>query len=151
MKYTLGFIGAGNMGSALVYAAVKSIGADKIAVCDKDERKTDMLAKGCGGTVTTSEDIAQNAEFVILGVKPGAVESIVYEIAGYLTPEKILVSMAAGLSLRQIARYLGSDEQPTIRIMPNTPCTVGMGVIQYATKNVSQEKKAAFSRVPIRQ
>lgn len=144
MKYTLGFIGVGNMGSALVFAAIKSIGADRIAVCDKDEEKTSELAKGYGVAVATAEEIAENADFVILGVKPYAVECVIHRISAYLKPETTLVSMAAGVSLCQISRYLGNEGASIIRIMPNTPCTVGMGVIEYALQNVSSEKRDQF-------
>ena len=46
MQYVLGFIGCGNMGGALVKAAAKRIGGDKIAVCDYDYKKAQALEKG---------------------------------------------------------------------------------------------------------
>ena len=143
MKYTLGFIGVGNMGSALLYAALRSVDADKIAICDTNTEKTESLAKAYGVTVTTAEEIAKNADFVILGVKPYAIKGVIEIIAPYLHPGATLVSMAAGVSLWQIGRYL-SDERSIIRIMPNTPCAVGMGVIQYAAMNTRDDKKSAF-------
>ena len=45
MKYILGFIGCGNMGGALVKAAAKSVGGEKIAVCDYDNKKAEKFAK----------------------------------------------------------------------------------------------------------
>lgn len=144
MKYTLGFIGVGNMGSALLYAALRKVDAGKIAICDNDTEKTESLALSYGVAVATAEEIAGNADFVILGVKPYGVSGVIERIASHLHDGATLVSMAAGVSLWQLSRYLEDDERSIIRMMPNTPCTVGMGVIQYATVNTSDEKKAAF-------
>ena len=145
MRYTLGFIGVGNMGSALVAAAVKTLGGASIAVCDTNEEKTKLLAEGYGVTILSAEAIAEKCEFVILGVKPYAVESVITKIKPHLVKnqEVVLVSMAAGVSLWQISRYL-EEELALIRIMPNTPCAVGAGVIQYAAENLSEDKKAVF-------
>lgn len=144
MKYTLGFIGVGNMGSALLYAALRSVDADKIAICDTNTEKIESLAKAYGVAMATAEEIAKNADFVILGVKPYGVEGVIHTLLPHLHPDATLVSMAAGVSLWQIERYLGDEERSIIRIMPNTPCAVGMGVIQYAAMNTSEDKKAAF-------
>ena len=144
MKYTLGFIGVGNMGGALLSAALRSVNADGIAICDKDRSKTELLAQTCGVTVLSAEEIAEKASFVILGVKPYGVEGMIQTIKPYLHSDATIVSMAAGVSLGEISRYLSDDERSIIRIMPNTPCAVGMGVIQYAAMNTSEDKKAAF-------
>jgi len=144
MKYTLGFIGVGNMGSALLFAALRTVDADKIAICDTNTEKTESLALGYGVAVTTAEEIAANASFVILGVKPYGVEGMIQTLLPHLHAEATIVSMAAGVSIWQLSRYLGDDERSIIRIMPNTPCAVGMGVIQYAAMNTSEDKKAAF-------
>ena len=144
MKYTLGFIGVGNMGSALLYAALQSVSAEKIAICDSDSEKTESLAKAYGVAVTTAEEVASNASFVILGVKPYSIEGVIKKNLPYLHSDTTLVSMAAGVSLGQIVRCLGDDKRSVIRIMPNTPCMVGMGVIQYTAVNTSEEKKSVF-------
>lgn len=144
MRYKLGFIGVGNMGSALLFAALRSVDAESIAVCDQNQAKTKELAQGYGVAVATAEEIAANADFVILGVKPYGVENVIQTVQPYLHADATLVSMAAGVSIWHITRYLQEDERSIIRMMPNTPCTVGMGVIQYAAVNTSEEKKAAF-------
>ena len=144
MKYTLGFIGVGNMGSALLYAALRSVDADKIAICDTNTEKIESLAKAYGVAMATAEEIAANASFVILGVKPYGIEGVIHTILPQLHRDATIVSMAAGISLGQIANYLGDDARSIIRIMPNTPCTVGMGVIEYAAVNTNDEKKEQF-------
>ena len=122
MKYTLGFIGCGNMGGALVQAAAKTIGGTNIAICDHHEEKTATLQKAYGVTVTSAREIAQNSRFVILGVKPQKMQEAVAEVADVLQArdDVIIVTMAASLSIAAMRSFCGYNV-PVIRIMPNTP------------------------------
>ena len=70
MSYKIGFIGCGNMGGALVTAAAKKVAGNEIAVCDYDPKKAEAFATAYGATVLTGEELVQQAEFVVLGVKP---------------------------------------------------------------------------------
>ncbi len=145
MRYTLGFIGCGNMGGALVTAASREVVCSKIAICDYDESKTAALEKEFGVTVTTNVNIAKHSRFVILGVKPQTVEDALSEIAEILCEREdlVVVSMAAGLSIKTIRSYIG-EEVPMIRIMPNTPVAVGAGMILYAADGVDKDSEAEF-------
>ena len=145
MKYTLGFIGCGNMGGALVQAAAKTLNGAQIAVCDHNQQKIDNYVNAFGIVATDSKDIAKNAKFIILGVKPQAMQNAIAEIADILKENKdvTVVSMAAGLSISAICSFIGAD-LPIIRIMPNTPVAVGMGMVLYATENVSAESEKQF-------
>ncbi|MBE7078954.1 MAG: pyrroline-5-carboxylate reductase [Clostridiales bacterium] len=144
MNYTLGFIGCGNMGGALAQAAAKSLPCQEIAVCDFDENKTQPFKKlGCA--VTTARDIAQNAKFVVLAVKPQAMKNAIEEFSDLLSKrnDAVIITMAAGLSIRAIRSFIGG-ELPTVRIMPNTPVLLGEGMILYATDKVSSAQEALF-------
>ena len=145
MKYTLGFIGCGNMGGALVRAATKAVEAGKIAVCDFDENKTAALSKELGVTVASAKELAENCTFLVLGVKPQGMETTLSEIAETAQKRTDLtaVTMAAGLPIASIQRMLGC-QLPTIRIMPNTPVTLGAGMVLYATNGVDEKTEAAF-------
>ena len=145
MKYELGFIGCGNMGGALITAAAKTVAGKAIAVCDHTPAKAEKFAKAFGAQAVTSQEIAQEAEFVILGVKPQAMGETLAPLTSALCARENLtvVTMAAGLSIATIRRYIGKDV-PVIRIMPNTPVTVGAGMILYATAGVSAETEQAF-------
>ena len=70
MKYTLGFIGCGNMGGALVTAAAKAVQAKHIAVCDYDKAKVEKFENELSVVGVTASELAKNAKFVVLGVKP---------------------------------------------------------------------------------
>ena len=128
----VGFIGAGNMGGSIARSAY-STGHCEIYVCDKDEVKASALAKDTSGKILTQNEIFSQCDLVFLATKPNIVP-FVAEVLN--TPIKgTLVSMAAGVTLGKLGELFGKDV-PIIRIMPNTPILVGMGVMVYA-KNES--------------
>ena len=145
MKYTLGFIGCGNMGGALVTAAAKTVAGQAIAVCNYNQAKAEKFHKQYGANVVTAKDIAENAEFVVLGVKPQVMGETIAPLAETLRAREnvTVVTMAAGLSMSAIRGYIGKDV-PVIRIMPNTPVALGAGMILYATAGVGADVEAKF-------
>lgn len=139
MKYSAGFIGCGNMGGALALAAAKSIDNKLLAVADKDEKKAAGLAKIIGCAAVTAKEIAKEAKYIFLGVKPQGLAALFDEIAPSLKNrdnEFILVTMAAGTSIAELAELSG-NKFPTIRIMPNTPASIGKGIILYCGEGIS--------------
>ncbi len=129
MKYDFGFIGAGNMGGALLRAVAK--GGYNIAVTDLDSDKAKKLADETNTAATDIFDLALHSRFIFLGVKPQGMENLLHNIGDILakrTDRFILVSMAAGLKKEKIKQF-AEGNYPVIRIMPNIPVTVGEGVI----------------------
>ena len=128
MKINIGFIGAGNMGSALALAAAKS--NNNILVTDTDAAKADALAKKCGGKSCTAKEIITCCDYVFLGVKPQVLPSLLESIKEDLCGKKerlVLISMAAGIKTETINAVIG--DYPVIRIMPNLPVMLGKGLI----------------------
>lgn len=148
MQYTLGFIGCGNMGGALAKAASKSLDGAQIALCDFDKAKVEKFVNEFGAVAATAQEIAQNARFVVLAVKPQMMESAIAEFAEILRARKdvTVITMAAGLSITAIRGFIGAD-LPIIRIMPNTPAMLGLGMILYATEQVANTEEQAFLNV----
>ncbi len=142
-----GFIGTGNMGSALVRAAAKALQPTEIILADQQAEKAEALAKEIGCKSTDTETLAKKSKFIFLGVKPQVMAAMLSDIAPALKARKedfVLVSMAAGLSISDIRAMAGGD-YPVIRIMPNIPASVGGGVILYdCTENVSAEDAEFF-------
>lgn len=145
MKYSLGFIGCGNMGGALVRAAAKSTDGNKIAVCDFNEKKTSALANEYDVAICSAEELVKNSKFVVLGVKPQMMQDALSPLANLFQnrTDVTIVTMAAGLSIAAIRAMIGKD-LPTIRIMPNTPVNLGEGMILYAAEDVSEEIEKEF-------
>lgn len=148
MNNTIGFIGTGNMGSALAVAAVKAVPADNIFLANRTAEKAEKLAAELG-CKAVSVEAAAKCSFVFLGVKPQLMQALLEQIAPVLSTRQddfALVSMAAGISMVDIQKMAGGD-YPVIRIMPNTPVAVGSGVIMYdATENVSPAKLEQFCK-----
>ena len=144
MKYKYGFIGCGNMGGALITSVVKNVSAKEIAICDYDKSKVEKFVNSFGVNTISSKEIAANCKFVVLGVKPQVIESVLSEIKEELKREDvIIISMAAGVEIKTILNCVGFD-LPVIRIMPNTPVSVGEGMILYTCKNVLNKDEKEF-------
>lgn len=133
MKY--GFIGCGNMGGALAHALAKT--TKDIMLADFDNSKAAALADKLGVTIGDNKTIAAECDRIFLGVKPQMMADMLDGIKAYLKKDTVLISMAAGLTTDKISEM--SCGLPVIRIMPNTPVSVGEGVILYCSKNVSQD------------
>ena len=147
MENTIGFIGTGNMGGALAEAAAKAVPAEAILLSNRTAAKAEALANRLGCQVATKELAAAKCSFLFLGVKPQQMGALLSELSPILSQRNddfVLVTMAAGLTMERIQSMAGSS-YPVIRIMPNTPCAVGEGMILYdKTENVSDAAMALF-------
>lgn len=148
MNYTLGFIGCGNMGGALITAASKTTNGKAIAVCDFDKTKVEKFETQFGVNGVNSKELAQYSRFVVLGVKPQVMSDVIAEFKEELktNPNVTIITMAAGLSISAIRSFIGFD-LPIIRIMPNTPAMLGAGMILYTCSNVNEQTEQEFLRL----
>lgn len=146
-KYDFGFIGAGNMGTALLQAVRKADGEYKILISDADQSKAEKKAEQLGCDSANNVYIAKNAKFIYLGVKPQVLPDVLAEIAPVIKSnprDSVLVTMAAGIKIKSIEQAMG-ENTPVIRIMPNTPVSVGKGMILYCTNSaVNEETETEF-------
>ena len=147
MKQIFGFIGCGNMGGALASAVAKSDLEKEILLCDACTEKVEALAGKIGGRAVMLDELVRTATYIFLGVKPQGFEGLFDVIRPTLKSRQdrfVLVSMAAGVSIGAVERLAGCD-CPVIRIMPNTPVSVGEGMVLYAANaSVTAEEKAKF-------
>lgn len=142
----IGFIGAGNMGGALAKAAAKKADSRKILIADKFEEKAALLALDLHAKYSSNAEIAQECNFIFLGVKPQMMKEMLAEIKPYLEDRGrfVLVSMMAGVKTEKICAELGFDA-PIIRIMPNTAVEVGEGMVLYTSNaGVWEKEEKAF-------
>ena len=150
-KYEAGFIGAGNMGGALAQAAVKTVGVEAVAVACSTAEHSAKAAASIGCAAETAETILRESRFVFLGVKPQMFASVTAKLAEDIAAsDAIFVSMLAGTSLDRLAEVLGREKK-IIRIMPNTPCAVGQGLMLVsANDRVTADELAAFKTLMAR-
>ena len=156
----IGFIGTGNMGGAILrgYAASEASKGNTILIHNRTTEHNEEMAAAVSAAdsqvkiCNDNAELAEQAEIIIIGVKPDGVRGVLGEIAAEVertakgtTPEdKIIVSMAAGVSLSQMEEDLSRAKAgcgayaKLIRVMPNTPAQVGQAMTSISrNKNVS--------------
>ena len=130
LNIRLGFIGAGNMGQALIRGIVKSgtVLPDKIFVYDINREQTDLLKKDIGIIPLDNEsEVVSSCDVIVIAVKPNVVEKVLEKCKEAVDSKKIIVSIAVGIPISLFKRVLGNDIK-VIRTMPNTPALVGEGI-----------------------
>ena len=146
---TIGFIGTGNMGSAIALAAAKSHKADRILLANRTREKAEKLAEEINGEVCDNKTIAREADYIFLAVKPQMLKEMYEQLDGVLAERKshyVVVSLIAGRDLVQLSELLGNV--PIIRVAPNMPAIVGSGISLYAANQlVSAEEKKVFEEL----
>lgn len=129
MEFVFGFIGAGNMATAMIkgIAGNSLVEPDKICICDVDAEKTQRLENEIGVyAVQTVKEAVENSKIIVLAVKPQNYPEVLEEAAQVITMDKVVVSIAAGISISYVRAGLGID-CPVVRAMPNTPLLLGNG------------------------
>ncbi|MDR1815222.1 MAG: pyrroline-5-carboxylate reductase [Clostridiales Family XIII bacterium] len=142
----IGFIGAGNMGGAIIKGYLAA-GGGEVFVYDADAAKAAAVAEAgtsadCrggilpsakgdnGSTVAVCENVAElvaAADVIVLAVKPNVMEAVLGDVKAADPRAKVFVSIAAGISIGFIRGILGADAK-VVRVMPNTPAMVGCGM-----------------------
>jgi pyrroline-5-carboxylate reductase len=131
---TVGFIGGGNMGEALIKGLLGAslVPASAIHATDVRLERLKELDRQYGIQVSSDNaDLVRHSDIVILAVKPQIMDAVLKEIAPAVTRKKLLISVAAGVSTAKIRSVLHKDAR-LIRVMPNTPALVLEGVTAIA-------------------
>lgn len=150
MSKSIGCIGCGNMGGAIMAGLADKLAGTRYDFCGYNrtsERMRPLAEKGVQPKASALE-AAHSAEMLILAVKPSQVAAVLEEIRPELSPDKILVSVAAGVSLQRL-REFSAHKCPVVRCMPNTPALVGEGVFAlcFEDQSLSSESKAELLEV----
>jgi len=120
----IGFIGAGNMGDALIRGLLASglVTAQDLLAFDAAKGRLEHLKSAHGvGAAQNNRELAAAVDVIILCVKPQAVDAVLDEIED-MPRDRLLVSICAGITLEHLETRL--PMQPVIRVMPNTPALV---------------------------
>ena len=130
----VGFIGTGRMATALAAGLSRSgfTSPENILGSDVIEAAREAFAASCGATtLATNSEVVAGSQIVVLAVKPQQVAGVLCEIASQVTADHLVVSIAAGTTLATLAGALGEDRR-LVRVMPNTPCLVGLSASAFA-------------------
>ncbi len=147
---TIAFIGAGNMAGAIIGGLVEN-GFDKQSLwaSDPSQDKINELTSTLGIQGTTNNITAiQQADVVILAIKPQVMEAVLSPLKEALQAKKpLIISVAAGINLQSIDTWTGGD-LAIVRCMPNTPALVQQGASGLlANSQVSGEQKAVSENI----
>ena len=147
-RHAIGFIGAGNMASALVKGllATKRHRPRDLWASDANGRQLAKLGRAYGiGKAPDNAAIVRDSDLVVLAVKPQVMFDVLAEVRPHVTRRTLFVSIAAGLATARLEAALG-DRVRVVRAMPNTPALVGEGmtvVVRGAYATAADEKRAA--------
>lgn len=154
-ELTLAFLATGSMNGAILRGVLAG-GTEKGAVraTTRSASSAEKLRDETGVTVFAGEEDAdanrtavKGADVVLLGVKPYAILDLAREIAPALDPGTVVVSVAAGVTLDALQKALPQG-QPVVRSMPNTPSSVGRGVLSVTPgEHASREQLDAVKDV----
>jgi len=146
---TWGFLGAGKMASALVAGMIRAgvAAPGGILLSDPDASARSGLAERTGAKgVGSNLEAAQGAEILVLAVKPQVMSEVLREIAGAVGPDRLVVSIAAGVTLARLEAGFGEPRPRFIRVMPNTPALIGQGASAYCLGPSATEADEAAVR-----
>jgi len=137
----LGLIGVGNMGTALLKGVLSSntIEKEKTVIYDvREEVIKNRIQEFNVKAVGSNTELVQQVKFIIIAVKPQNIDSVLEEIGPKLSEDQILISIAAGVTLDYIKKFIGKNIG-LVRVMPNTPALVGEGASAIAhNKNITE-------------
>lgn len=147
----IGFIGAGNMGSCLISGLLKQgFAPSQLVVCDHHpEIGQRMASEWHIHNTTSTAELAANVDMIVLAVKPNSMQTTINSFVNALTTHRpLVVSIAAGISTTQIAKWLNNTSCPIARAMPNTPALLGKGMTGlFATDAVNDLQRHLLSHL----
>ncbi|MDD3744992.1 MAG: pyrroline-5-carboxylate reductase [Anaerostipes sp.] len=129
--YKIGFIGCGNMASAMIGGMLKQgvLKKEEIIASGPTQSKMEKIGEDLGIDVTTdNKEAAKQSEIIVLSVKPQMYEKVICELKDDITKENIIVTIAAGVTMEKVDRWFGKETK-IIRTMPNTPALVGEAMV----------------------
>ena len=128
-KSGLGFIGVGNMGSAMVLGLIESgFPARDITLFDIDPKKYEKFGEHQVNTAMSNAELISSTKYIFLAALPKQIKSSLCGLDRETLQGKIFISIAASVCTHDICKALGTDV-PVIRIMPSMPMIVGMGAV----------------------
>lgn len=148
MAKSIGFIGGGNMARAIL-TSLSQNNSDKsgdysLFVCDRNLEKRQFFQNELNVVAAENyHDFIDKLDIIVLAIKPQGFPDLLAELKSRLKPHQLVISIAAGVSIEAILRGLGRESHPIVRVMPNTPATIGLGASAiYANKEVSEKARA---------
>ena len=138
------------MGGALIQGIISSnqINFQNVFIFDKDSNKVNSLVDKFNVSIKKNiTELTQASDFVVLAVKPNIVPNILKELSLDTIKDIILISIAAGITIKTIKKTIGKDCR-VVRVMPNTPALVGEGMTAISFDNtINNDEKVYINQI----
>lgn len=142
MNLKIGFIGSGNMGTAMISGIVKSqlVSSTNVIVSDINEEKLKKIKEECKVQITSNNiSLAKQCDVIVLSVKPHVYSVVIDEIKDVVNDNVIIISIAAGQTKESVREMFGRNLK-VAKCMPNTPALVGEAMTAISvSENMSEE------------
>ena len=130
----IGFIGMGNMGTAIMRGLLKTYQPEELLFTSAHEAKMQKITEETGvAHVSTATDCAEQVKYLVLAVKPQVLPTVFKELNGKIRKDQVVISIAAGYAIADLQAGLG-DSARIVRSMPNTPAMIGEGMTGVSVK-----------------
>ncbi|RLS52344.1 MAG: pyrroline-5-carboxylate reductase [Planctomycetota bacterium] len=149
MSYSIGFIGAGKMATALAIGFLKAglVTSQTLRASDVYAPARAAFSDATKAIATASnDDVLKASRVIILAVKPQQMEAALREAATVLTPDHLVISIAAGVPVAKILKWLGRDDVRIVRVMPNTPALVQAGASAFCIGGLAIREDAQLTQ-----
>ncbi len=146
MKYKVGFIGCGNMASAIIGGLINNAGIvpHEIIAADASDAAIKKASSNLGiDTTLDNKEVAANSDVLFLSVKPQFYETVISEVKDSISANQIVVTIAPGKTLAWLAERIGSNVK-LIRTMPNTPALVGEGITAVCKNQLVTDEEFSY-------
>ncbi|MGN1481147.1 pyrroline-5-carboxylate reductase [Porcipelethomonas sp.] len=145
MKVNVGFIGAGNMGTAIMKGISGCTLSDKISLfaADPDASKVDSLAEYGVEKCSDAAEVVSKCKYVFLAVKPQVIEGVLKSISGSISENTVLISIAAGINSEFLRKATETNVKSVI-VMPNTPLLLNEGASALAKDGLVSDEEFEF-------
>ena len=139
---SIGFIGAGRMATALARGCVQAglVKGGQVLAADPHQPALQAFADQIPDArlAGSNPEVLSGAHVVIMAVKPQIIASVLAGIAKAVQQQHLLVSIAAGVTLNTLSAALPAGTR-LVRVMPNTPCLVGLGASGYSRGSAASD------------
>ncbi len=138
----IGFIGSGNMAEAIIAGMIKSDFPKKdILILDVNQERIDLMVEKHKVSSIDIDSFFLEADIIVLAVKPQIIEKVLITYKNHIRKDHLLISIAAGITIDKILSL--SSTEKIVRVMPNTPALISMGIsaLTYKSKQISEKDK----------
>ena len=122
----IGFIGGGNMAEAILKGILGRYGKEIIVSEPRDDRRAYLEKTYHIKTTSDNKEVANTCNIIIFAVKPQDMENVIAEISDFISEDKAVISIAAGITLSYLSARLKTRKM--VRVMPNTPALIQEGM-----------------------